>query len=102
MRCPRGHAPQGQGCEGQGEALLLADRQALCGLQQGTDRRKALLEYVQNVDPKVVTQFSEVAPATVVDAMRSTVSATSCRVRRSGMYHVEHFCCRDQRKPYLY
>lgn len=53
----------------------------MCG-PQGSERRKALLDYVQSVDPKVVTHFSEAAPATVVEAMRTTVgdTATSCLV----------------------
>lgn len=41
---------------------------------QSTTRRRALLDFVQAVEPKVIIDFGEQAPATVVDAMRTTVS----------------------------
>lgn len=41
---------------------------------KGTERRRVLLQYVQTVDPKVVSHFSEAAPASVVEAMRTTVT----------------------------
>ena len=43
--------------------------------QQGdTDRRSALQSYVASVKPDVIAEFTERAPATVVEAMRTTVS----------------------------
>jgi hypothetical protein len=44
-------------------------------LQQGEmDRRSALHSYVASVKPDVIAEFSEHAPVTVVEAMRTTVS----------------------------
>ncbi|KAK9903909.1 hypothetical protein WJX75_000221 [Coccomyxa subellipsoidea] len=50
--------------------------QAQCSVdcQVSEDRRRFLLNYVQKVEPQIMEQFAEHAPAQVVDAMRTTIS----------------------------
>lgn len=69
--------------------LLTKSKSPFPWLVQADNRRKFLLGYVQEVEPAVMEQFADAAPAQVVDAMRQTVQPGA---------HLQRCCCGNSRR----